>query len=42
MREFGLEDPKFDCYSDPRVFSDWLADIECYCDCYEMHDMHKI
>ena len=29
---FKLEDPKFDGYYDPSVFSDWLANMECYFD----------
>ena len=33
MCKFRLEDSKLDDYSDPRVFSDWLADVECYFDC---------
>ena len=41
-RKFGLEHPKFDCYPDPHVFSDWLADMECYFDCYKMFDVLKI
>ena len=31
---FKLEDLKFDGYPDPSVFSNWLADIECYFDWY--------
>jgi len=31
---FEIEDPKFDGYSDPSVFNDWLANIECYFDWY--------
>ena len=41
-RKFGLEDPKFDGYLSPHVFSNWLNDMKCYFDCYEMSDMHKI
>ena len=41
-RKFRLEDPKFDGYPDLHVFSDWLADMECYFDCYEMFDVGKI
>ena len=39
MRNFRLEDPKFDDYHDLRVFSDWLADMECYFDYYEISDV---
>ena len=42
MRKFRLVDLKFDGYPDPRVFSDWLANMEFYCDCYEMSNMCKI
>jgi len=41
MCKFGLEDPKFG-YPGHRVFSDWQPDMECYCDCYEMSDVHNI
>jgi len=34
-RRFKLEDPKFDGYSDLRVFSDWLGNMKCYFDWYE-------
>ena len=41
-RKIRLENPKIDGYPNSRVFSEWLADIECYCGCYEMSDMRKI
>ena len=41
-RKFRLEYPNFDDYPDPRVFSEWLVDIECYCHCYRMSDVCKV
>ena len=40
--KFGLAYSKFDGYPDLHVFNDWLANMECYCDCYEMSSVHKI
>ena len=31
-RRFKLKDPKFDGYCNPNIFSDWLANMECYFD----------
>ena len=33
-RRVKLEDSKFDGYFDPSVFSNWLANMECYFDWY--------
>ena len=41
-RKFKLKDPKFDDYSDPSFFSDWLANMECYCDWYEFSEMTRV
>jgi len=40
--KFRFEEPKFYGYLDPHAFSNWLADIECYFDNYEMSDLSKI
>ena len=40
--KFRLADPKFDGYLDFRVFSDWLADMECHFNCYKMFVVRKI
>jgi len=41
-RKFRFEEPKFYGYSDPHAFSNWLVNIECYFDNYEMSDLSKI
>jgi len=28
-RRFKLEDPKFDGYCDPNIFSNWLTNMKC-------------
>ena len=42
MRRFKLENPKFDGYCDPSVFSDWIVDMECYFDWYRFSDATKL
>ena len=39
MLKFRFEEPKFYSYPDPHTYSNWLADIECYFDNYEMFDL---
>ena len=41
-RRFKLEDPKFDGFYDPSVFSDWLANMECYFDWYGFFKATKV
>ena len=41
-RKLRFEEPKFYGYPDPHAFSNWVADIECYFDNYEMSDLSKI
>jgi len=39
---FKLEDSKFDDYCDLIVFSDWLADMECYFDWYGFPEATRV
>ena len=42
MCKFRSVDLNFDSYCESSIFSDWLADMKCYFDCYEMPDVSKI
>ena len=37
-----LENPNFDGYYSPSVFCDWLTDIECYLNWYELFDAARV
>ena len=37
-----LENSKFDGYCSPSVFCDWLTDIECYLNWYELFDAARV
>ena len=39
---FKLEDPKFDNYCDPSVYSDWLTNMEYYFDWYGFPDAARV
>jgi len=41
-RRFKIDGPKFDGYCDPSVFSNWLADMECYFDWYEFLETTRV
>ena len=41
-RRIKLEDPIFDCYHDPSIFRDWLADMECYFDLYGFSEATRV
>jgi len=40
--KFKLEDPKFDSYCDSSIFSDWLANMECYFDWYGFLEVARV
>jgi len=42
VHKFKLEDLKSDGSCDPSVFSDWLADMECYFDWYRFLDAARL
>lgn len=42
MKSMKLESPTFDSMMDPKVFNDWLSDMDHYFKRYEMSEPRKV